>query len=58
MKQVILVLGLALVAGIATSAAVGSPGGSEIAAGVAVFAGLMAIVLPLLWLLKNQRPKE
>lgn len=58
MKQIIAVIALALISGIATGVAVGSGGGSgdteEFAAGVAVFTGLLAIATPLLSLTKNK----
>ena len=57
MKQTVIVTALAIVSAFATGVAVGSSGGSgdtqEVAAGVAVFTGLLAIAIPLLALTKN-----
>ncbi|MGI9457009.1 MAG: hypothetical protein ACR2NU_10630 [Aeoliella sp.] len=58
MKNMIAVIVLALTSAIATAVAIGSGSGSgdtqEFAAGVAVFAGLLAIVTPLLSLNQNK----
>ena len=53
MKKAVVVYGIAMVAGVATAVAVAGGRGpndaQEIAAGIAVFAGLVALTTPLVW---------
>ena len=59
MKEFTLVYGIACFAGLATAVAVAGGRGpndtQEIAAGFAVFASLVALTTPLLWLARNEK---